>query len=462
MDETLTAIDGFIAAGGFHQIATANTDFVVKALHDPELKAILTECDLVVADGMPLVWASRLIGSALRERVTGADLLPRLAEASATKGHRLYLLGASPESSLAAADNLKRRYPGVKIVGRFAPPPASLDRMDNAEIIGRIRSARPDVLLVAFGNPKQEKWISRNRQLLEVPVCIGVGAAIDFAAGVAPRAPRWMQVSGVEWIHRLLNDPRRLGPRYLEDILQFGRYFSVQMRAHRSSGSGRTRQGLVRSDMGRCSVIHVHGILKGSSLARFEEAVRIALGEGQSIIADLSGASEIGGDALAAFIDLQHRNGGPGKRIRLVGVGPRFRETIRFGENPVAADRYPCDGVAAGPTSAEPTTEITLQLSGSEGMCRIAGQFTEREAELLEDICLQVTSKVTTFSLDMQSLSDQSRRALNQLAARFPKDRERRVPSVLLTPHLTSILAGCQPPETERWCASDQARDRRL
>ena len=192
MPEALERLDDFIrigrATGRSHQVATVNADFVVKALDDPELRGILQEADMATADGMPLVWGARLLGVDLAGRVTGADMVPALAERASEKGYRMYLLGAAPGVAARAAEILQARHPALQIVGVASPPYGSILEMDPA-IVNGVRTARPDILLVAFGNPKQEKWISMHSRTLSVPVMIGVGGTLDFIAGVTRRAP---------------------------------------------------------------------------------------------------------------------------------------------------------------------------------------------------------------------------------------------------------------------------------
>ncbi|NLB97085.1 MAG: WecB/TagA/CpsF family glycosyltransferase [Armatimonadetes bacterium] len=217
--EALDRIEEFVARGGrVHQVATVNSDFLARALADPELLHILRHVDLATADGMPLVWASRVLGGSIPERVTGADLVPALAERFAASGRSLFLLGARPEVARAAAKRLCQRFPGLRISGVYSPPMADLESMDHATILRRVNAVRPDALLVAFGSPKQEKWIYRHRHSLEVPVAIGIGASLDFIAGSARRAPVWMQHAGAEWLWRLGNEPRRLWRRYAGDF----------------------------------------------------------------------------------------------------------------------------------------------------------------------------------------------------------------------------------------------------
>ncbi|HWD21096.1 MAG TPA: WecB/TagA/CpsF family glycosyltransferase [Verrucomicrobiae bacterium] len=219
--QTIARIDEMIASGRPHHLVTANVDFLTQALGDSDLHWILRQAHMVLCDGMPLVWASRLLGRPLPERVAGSDLVPQLVARAAEKGQSIYLLGGSQESNDAAVENLRAQYPNLNIVGHDAPPFAPLDEMDHESICAKIIAAKPDMLFVGFGCPKQEKWIARHYHRLGVPVVIGVGATIDFMAGTMRRAPRWMQRSGLEWSFRLLQEPRRLTSRYARDFAVF-------------------------------------------------------------------------------------------------------------------------------------------------------------------------------------------------------------------------------------------------
>jgi N-acetylglucosaminyldiphosphoundecaprenol N-acetyl-beta-D-mannosaminyltransferase len=156
------------------------------------------------------------LGTPVKERVAGADLFGALAERAAEAGYRLFYLGAAPGVAEKAAAVLAERYPGLNVVGTFSPPVMPWEELArDEETLRRIREAKPDVLFVAFGAPKQEMWLDAVRDRLGVPVGIGVGAAFDFAAGTVKRAPRWMQRVGLEWLFRLTQEPRRLWRRYL-------------------------------------------------------------------------------------------------------------------------------------------------------------------------------------------------------------------------------------------------------
>lgn len=221
MEQTLGRIGGMIASRRPHYLATANVDFLVQARHDAVLHRILNEAHLVVCDGTPLVWLSRLLGLPLPERVAGSDLVPKLLTKSEAKGWSVFFLGGQDEVLEKALGNVREKHPKLRIAGAYSPPFAPFDQMDHEGICTRIKEAKPDVLLVSLGCPKQEKWIAQNYAAAGVPVSIGVGATIDFLAGTMKRAPRWMQVIGLEWVFRLAQEPRRLFKRYATDLVVF-------------------------------------------------------------------------------------------------------------------------------------------------------------------------------------------------------------------------------------------------
>ena len=202
-------------------IATANMDFIMQAWRDPEQQRILLEADLVVADGIPIVWLSRLMGFGLKERVTGSDLVPMFAELCAREGFSLYGLGGAPGVAEKAMACLAQRYPGLRVAGCYSPPKADVLAMNNAEILSKLDAADPDILLVAFGAPKQEKWVNMHIREWRVPVSIGIGGSLDFLAGAQKRAPRIVQKCALEWLWRMLSDPKRLFKRYFSNLFFF-------------------------------------------------------------------------------------------------------------------------------------------------------------------------------------------------------------------------------------------------
>ena len=221
LGETVGRIEEMIVSRRSHYVVTANVDFLVQARRDLELQRILLNAPLVLCDGTPLVWASRLFGNPLPERVAGSDVVPELIRVAAKKHYRLFFLGTTEEANTRAVARLRAQFPDLEI-SHYSPPFRPLLEMDDDEIIRRIREAKPDLLFVAFGCPKAEKWIAMHYPTLGVPVAIGVGGTIDFLAGRLKRAPLWMQRGGVEWIYRLCQEPRRLFKRYASDLWYFG------------------------------------------------------------------------------------------------------------------------------------------------------------------------------------------------------------------------------------------------
>jgi N-acetylglucosaminyldiphosphoundecaprenol N-acetyl-beta-D-mannosaminyltransferase len=208
----------FIVSGQPHQVVTVNLDFLRLAKDMPEFRAVLNEADLAVADGMPLVWASRLNQGGLPERVAGVELVDETCRLAVELDVSIYLLGAGPGVANAAAKRLSERFPGLRIAGTYSPPFGPLRTGENERVIQRIREAHPGILLVAFGAPRQDLWIRSHLSELDVPVAIGVGCTFDLLAGRVTRAPEWMRQSGLEWAFRLGQEPGRLWRRYANDL----------------------------------------------------------------------------------------------------------------------------------------------------------------------------------------------------------------------------------------------------
>ncbi len=215
MNGAVGAIGEMIAERTPRYVITANLNYAMLAAEDPQLAPVTANASMILADGQPIVWRSLLSGqSALPCRVTGSELVYRLASKASQMGWRIYFLGAEPGVAAACADKLVERYPGLQIVGVHSPPYRKLTSEEIKRQQDQIRAARPDILLVALGQPKGEKWVHENYQALGVPVSIQVGASFDFVAGRAKRAPKIWQRLGLEWAHRMAADPLRLAPRY--------------------------------------------------------------------------------------------------------------------------------------------------------------------------------------------------------------------------------------------------------
>lgn len=206
MASALERIESFASEGGHHLVATVNPEFVMRAQEDPAFARVLESADLCLADGTGVVWAARREGCALREPVAGTDMLPLLASMCARRGFRLFLLGAGPGVADELASNLRTRHPALLVASHAgSPDPGSDD-----ESLRLIRDHETQVLLVAYGAPKQEMWIDRLRNRLDVAVAMGVGGAFDYLTGRVPRAPQWMRRAGFEWLHRLVHQPWRV------------------------------------------------------------------------------------------------------------------------------------------------------------------------------------------------------------------------------------------------------------
>lgn len=226
-DDALARVQEYLREGTFHQIATVNPEFVVLAQTNAELRRVLDSTDLNVPDGVGLLWASRRLGQPLPERVTGQEMVDRIAALAAQRGHRVFMLGAREGVAERAAGELQRRHPGLEIAGCFAGHPV-VDEDD--AIDQRITQARAEILFVAYGPPKQEFWIARNASRLNhVAVALGVGGTFDTLAGVVPRAPLWIQQAGLEWTYRLAREPRRFRrqlaiPYFMWLVIKSGRF----------------------------------------------------------------------------------------------------------------------------------------------------------------------------------------------------------------------------------------------
>lgn len=233
LEGAVAEIDTFVQVGTPHQVMTVNVDFLRLSYQDAAFRNLINTSDLVVPDGMPLLWASRLLGDALPERVTGVEMISACARLAVERGYSIFLLGAKPGVARDAAAALKRRYPGLRIAGTYAPPVGPFSPDEEMRMVRMIQELRPEMLFVAFGAPKQDQWIRKHLGRLGVPVCMGCGASLDFLAGRVKRAPLWMQLHGLEWLYRVGQEPTRLWKRYFIDDLPI----FMRMMAQRRTGS---------------------------------------------------------------------------------------------------------------------------------------------------------------------------------------------------------------------------------
>ena len=220
--EFLTRCDELIAKREPTYVITPNVDHIVQLQKNREFRRTYDESVLNVADGVPLLWAAKFLGTPLKEKISGSDLLPIICREASQKGFRLFFMGGRPGAVELSAINLCEKYPGLQVVGTYCPPYGfEKDDVENEKIVNLIRESNPDILFVGLGAPKQENWIYRFRLRYNVPISIGVGASFEFAAGMVKRAPVWMQKVGLEWFWRVLMEPGRLWRRYLVDDMQF-------------------------------------------------------------------------------------------------------------------------------------------------------------------------------------------------------------------------------------------------
>ena len=236
MEETLGKVEGFIGSGLPHQHVVVNVDKLVKASRDPELRQIINACALVNVDGMPVVWAARLLGKPLKERVAGIDLFEALIARAADKGWRVFLLGAREDVVGQVAEVYVRKYPRLVLAGvRNGYWQGEEEERAVAE---QIRASKADLLFVAISSPKKEQFLGKYQAHMRIPFAMGVGGTFDVAIGKVKRAPKWMQRAGLEWFYRFLQEPRRMFRRYFIDDMAFIGLLVREARKGKQAGQG--------------------------------------------------------------------------------------------------------------------------------------------------------------------------------------------------------------------------------
>ncbi len=323
MDEAIDLIGRLVDEGRdrgvSHQIATVNVDFLVNALHDPSIRSILQEADVCIADGTPIVWGASLLGMPITERVAGADLVPRLFDVSQSTGWRIHVFGSSPPIAARAESLIAVRYPRADV--SIDPGPIITDVEDvDGEILDSIADVDADIVCVALGNPKQERFIRAHRDRIAAPVMIGVGGSLDMFVGARKRAPAWVQRIGLEWVVRAMQEPRRLGRRYAHDIGTFSPAFAREWRANRRR---RSLAGLSIRIGEEAVEVHLGGSTRPGEDDWRRAASRIA--DGASLRIDARRATDISDGAAAQLVGL-------------VGVSRWFGREIVWSDPPVALD----------------------------------------------------------------------------------------------------------------------------
>jgi N-acetylglucosaminyldiphosphoundecaprenol N-acetyl-beta-D-mannosaminyltransferase len=243
--EALATIEGWIARGDREYVCVSGIHGVMESQRDEQLRAIHNAAGMVTPDGMPLVWLSWMKGFEYVERVYGPDLMLACCQRSISTGYRHFFYGGGQGVPERLTERLQARFPGLAVAGGYSPPYRALTPEEDEGVVRRINAARPDIVWVGLGTPKQERWMSDHRDRLAAPVFIGVGAAFDFHAGLKRQAPRWMQRSGLEWLFRLREEPRRLWRRYLRNNPLFVWYVllqSLRVRQYRLDPELRSRR----------------------------------------------------------------------------------------------------------------------------------------------------------------------------------------------------------------------------
>lgn len=216
MQEALETIDALIQENKNAYVVTPNVDHIVQLETNKELEDVYANASLILTDGKPLLWIAKWYGTPIKEKISGSDLFPLLCDMAAKKGYSMFFLGAAEGVAAKAADNLMNKYKGLQVIGTYSPPYGfENDSSEMNKIDAMIKKARPDILIVGLGCPKQEKFIYNNYKKLGVPISLGLGASFDFEAGNIKRAPKWMANHGLEWLFRITQDPKRLMKRYL-------------------------------------------------------------------------------------------------------------------------------------------------------------------------------------------------------------------------------------------------------
>jgi len=221
MSEAIEEIDKLVINKKPSYVITPNVDHIVKLEKDAEFKEVYKNANLILTDGMPLIWISKMKSTPIKEKVSGSDLFPKVCELAARKSYKMFLLGAAEGVAAKAAENLQEKFNGLNVVGTYSPSYGFEKKEDEIEkIINIINEAKPDILAVGLGAPKQEKFVYKYNNRLNVPVSLAIGASIDFEAGNIERAPEFMQKCGLEWFYRLCKEPKRMFKRYLVDDIK--------------------------------------------------------------------------------------------------------------------------------------------------------------------------------------------------------------------------------------------------
>ncbi len=401
MDETVRRIMAMINAYAHDRrprlVATVNVDFLVNTLNwfssrprHPELLKILRQASLVTADGMPIVWAGRLMGTPLKGRVTGADLVPMLAREAAQRQKSIYFLGGRDDVGRRAADILKHRFAGLTIAGADAPfvaieGEALADAKGrDAQIVDKINRSGAHILLVAFGNPKQEIWFERNRSSLQVPVTIGIGGTFEFITGSVARAPRWMQRAGIEWIFRISQDPKRLWKRYVVGLFKFSLmilppliYYVYRRLVFKGLHPRRTARSTLpeRRSAGALPIqlIHMADPLDAGAVRNLSAELTVNPLLNERTVLDFSRVTFIDSTGIGFLLKLRNQAREEGAVIYLTGIRPAVERTLKLSRIHDLFAEHICGT----------TEEVLAQIQGNRSQPEFHYLFTQKPDYLL-------------------------------------------------------------------------------
>jgi N-acetylglucosaminyldiphosphoundecaprenol N-acetyl-beta-D-mannosaminyltransferase len=239
VQKAVSTIDGWVQKHTCNYVCVTGVHGVIESQDDPTLKRIHNQAGMVTPDGMPLVWVARRLGYSQIKRVYGPDLMRAVTALAARRRYRQFYYGGAPGLAEQLRDALVKQHPELQVCGTLSPPFRPLTQEEDEEIISKINAAKPDILWVGLSTPKQEKWMEAHLGRIDVPVMIGVGAAFDFLAGTKRQAPSWMQRSGLEWLFRLVTEPKRLWRRYAHIVPRFIALAAMQLLFSKSAKRAR-------------------------------------------------------------------------------------------------------------------------------------------------------------------------------------------------------------------------------
>lgn len=331
-DETLALISRMVESRRPHHLVTADVDFLVASQTDVELRRILFEAHLVLCDGAPLLWASRLLGNPLPGGVAGQDIAPLLMQIAAENGYRLFLLGATPESTGRAIASLRAKFPQLIVAGHYSPPFKQLIEMTHGEVLRQVAAAKPDILFAALGSQKQEKWIAMHYRTLGVPVCIGGGSTFDFLAAPAQPAATSRRKQWLKWFFRLWKSPRLPLPRMAKDCWVFGNGIFRQWWQFQSRANENWKRSIsqpVRSEINWQSIRLPESI----DLVTVRDDTMLvdqALADGRHCLLEAADVQSIDSTGVGMLIGLQKKIRATGRQLVLLAPSPPLAQALEL------------------------------------------------------------------------------------------------------------------------------------